>query len=142
VAIACGRAVVDVGRWLRRTTRDRWRDLVNSVRRLQGRPQVRYGRSHAAFGGSATAVGKAFDATVAITPPASVEGRFAALEQQTRSLERSLVQLEDDVDRRIRDLASGGLRAEAVGLALLATGLILSSISAGVADVIRRMLNL
>jgi hypothetical protein len=71
-----------------------------------------------------------------------VEQRLDGVEQRLEETKRSIVRLEGGVDDRIRDLASGGLRTEAVGVAVLAVGLILSSLSAGVADVIRSVLDL
>jgi hypothetical protein len=41
-----------------------------------------------------------------------------------------------------RDLANGGLRTEAIGVAILVVGLILSSLSTGLADAIRSVLGL
>jgi hypothetical protein len=142
-AVTCALAFVGAGRWLRRTTGYRSNQLLNVVRRIRGRPQIEYGsgRDVFAFAGLASGEGTASGTRVA-TSPANVDERFAALEHQTQSLERSLVQLTDDVDGRIRDLASGGLRAEAVGVAVLSLGLILSSISAGLADLIRNVVGL
>jgi hypothetical protein len=139
-AATCARAFVTAWRWLRRTARTLRYWLLNLLRRLLGRPQVKRGRATAAVALTAAAVGVAPGAVVVTTPP-SVTQRLDALEGHARAIEQSVDDLRDDVDSRIRDLASGGLRAEAVGVAILAVGLILSSVSAGLAELIRGLLD-
>jgi hypothetical protein len=126
--------------WLRRAGRYRWNQALNVTRRLRGRPEVHHGQAIVALAGVAEAVAEAHG-TLTVTR-GTVEQRLDGVEQRLEETKRSIVRLEGGVDDRIRDLASGGLRTEAVGVAVLAVGLILSSLSAGVADVIRSVLDL
>lgn len=140
-ATAAGRGLAHAWRWIDLTVRTLGRQLRNGVRRLLGRPQVQRGQATGAVALTAAAVGVAPGALVVTSTP-TVDQRLDALERQTEATDEAVDRLRGDVDSRIRDLASGGLRAEAAGVAILAFGLILSSVSAGVAELIRNVLGL
>jgi hypothetical protein len=129
-----------VWQWLRRAGRERWNQALNVTRRLRGRRQVDHGRATVAVAGVVESDADAYG-TGTVTR-GNADQRLDGLEQRTEEIKRSIARLEGDVDDRIRDLASGGLRAETVGVAVLALGLILSSISAGLADLIRNVFGL
>jgi hypothetical protein len=102
---------------------------------------VQRGQATGAVALTAAAVGVA-PAALVVTSTPTVDQRLDTLERQTEATDEAVDRLRGDVDSRIRDLASGGLRAEAAGVAILAFALILSSVSAGVAELIRNVLGL
>jgi hypothetical protein len=102
---------------------------------------VQRGQATGAVALTAAAVGVAPGALVVTSTP-TADQRLDALERQTEATDEAVDRLSGDVDSRIRDLASGGLRAETAGIAILAVGLILSSVSAGLAELIRSVLSL
>jgi hypothetical protein len=118
-ATAAGRGLAHAWRWIGLTVRTLGRQLRNGVGRLLGRPQVQRGQATGAVALTAAAVGVAPGALVVTSTP-TADQRLDALERQTEATDEAVDRLSGDVDSRIRDLASGGLRAETAGIAILA----------------------